>query len=663
MSKLKMLKFEAAALQQNAKSLMEGLQRLGVAELKDIEDERLFASSASESAQIYETSINQVSLAMDTLSEYGISCSGGMFSGRTALDEKEYLKMCAEVNGYVKTAYKINELKKSIADNKAEIVRCETSRSSLKIWESLDVPMSGASTENAVCFVGTLNGEYTREKILTKLAEIIPEIKEYDVEIVCALKEITSVVFLCHKDCEKELVSAVRSIGFTAPSEMSAKPVKQRVDEYEEKIKTLTNAVEHAENKLRGMKDEAEKLKFAYDYFTVKYDEYSNLSKAAFSESSIVLSGYVPEKYADKLIKTVEKLGGAAVVCEPDENDENVPVALSNGGFAEPVEGITEMYALPGKHDIDPSGVMAFFYYLLFGMMLSDAGYGVLMTLGTWFILKKTGVEGSMRRTMKMFFYCGISTTIWGALFGSWFGDIVGVICTNFLGYETAPSLALWFEPIKDPIKLLLFSFIIGICHLFLGLIVFGVMQWRQGDKVSAVLDTVPIMMTVLGAAPLAGSILAPGIPPVVMEIAKCLAIAGVVLIVLTNSRSSKNILARLGGGLYGLYNIASGYLSDILSYSRLLALGLATGSIASVVNMMGSMVENPVLKGILLTVVFIVGHTLNMAINVLGAYVHTNRLQFVELFSKFYEGGGRAFQPLKFNTKFFKFKEENDNV
>ena len=263
---------------------------------------------------------------------------------------------------------------------------------------------------------------------------------------------------------------------------------------------------------------------------------------------------------------------------------------------------------------------------------------------------------------MKMFFYCGISTIFWGALFGSWFGDIVPIIYTNFLGKE-APNLALWFEPIKDPIKLLLFSFIIGICHLFLGLIVFGVMQWRKGDKVSAILDTVPIMMTVLGAAPLAGSILAPDIPKIVMEIAKYLALAGVVLIVLTNSRSSKNILARLGGGLYGLYNIASGYLSDILSYSRLLALGLATGSIASVINMLGSMVQNPVVKAILLIVVFIVGHALNMAINVLGAYVHTNRLQFVELFSKFYEGGGKAFEPLTFNTKFFKFKEENDNV
>ena len=603
----------------------------------------MFRSKTAESTQIYESNISIVAQAMDTLSEYGIKCSNGMFSGRKELTKEQYNEKCSKINDYVKKAYKINELKKSIADSKAEIVRNETQLGSLKVWEKLDISMLGEATQNAVCFIGTLSGEYSRERLLSEVSQIIPEIKEYDVEIVCALKEITSVVVFCHKDCEKEVLGALRSLGFVPPTEASSKPVRQRIEECREKIRSLNVCVEQSQNTLRSMQNDVECLKFAFDYFTVKYEEYTNLSKAAFSQSSVVVCGYVPEKFSQKLVKTVEKCGGAAVLTEPEE-DEDVPVVLSNNGFSEPVEGITEMYALPGKNDVDPSGIMAFFYYLLFGMMLSDAGYGVLMTIGSWFILKKTGVEGNMRKTMKMFFYCGISTTIWGALFGSWFGDIVQVICTNFLGYAQPPNIALWFEPIKDPIKLLLFSFVIGICHLFLGLVVFGVMQWKKGDKVSAILDTVPIMMTVLGAAPLAGSILAPGIPRIVMEIAKYLAIAGVVLIVLTNSRSSKNILARLGGGLYGLYNIASGYLSDILSYSRLLALGLATGSIGSVINMLGTMIQNPVLKAILLVVVFIVGHSLNMAINVLGAYVHTNRLQFVELFSKFYEGGGRAF-------------------
>ena len=136
-------------------------------------------------------------------------------------------------------------------------------------------------------------------------------------------------------------------------------------------------------------------------------------------------------------------------------------------------------------------------------------------------------------------------------------------------------------------------------------------------------------------------------------------ALVGAVLTVLTSGRSSKNIIGKLGGGLYGLYNTASGYLGDILSYSRLLALGLSTGVIATVINLLGTMPGNKIAKLILFIGVFLLGHTANIAINLIGTYVHTNRLQYVEFFSKFYEGGGRSFTPLKADTKHFRFKEE----
>ena len=137
------------------------------------------------------------------------------------------------------------------------------------------------------------------------------------------------------------------------------------------------------------------------------------------------------------------------------------------------------------------------------------------------------------------------------------------------------------------------------------------------------------------------------------------LSAVGAVLTVLTSGRGAKNIIGKLGGGLYGLYNTASGYLGDILSYSRLLALGLSTGVIATVINLLGTMPGNKVAKLILFIIVFLLGHTANIAINLIGTYVHTNRLQYVEFFSKFYEGGGRSFTPLKADTKHFRFKEE----
>ena len=312
---------------------------------------------------------------------------------------------------------------------------------------------------------------------------------------------------------------------------------------------------------------------------------------------------------------------------------------------------------MPAKKDIDPTPVMAVFYYLFFGLMLSDAGYGCLMVLVSALALKKFPLEGNMRKTMKMFLYSGVSTIFWGALFGTWFGDIVPVICKNFL-HRPAPRMAIWFDPVSDPMKLLLFSLGLGILHLFLGLGVHFYQLWTAGKRWDAFCDTAPIYLLVLGAAPVGAGMLTE-VPAILNTIGMYVMLVGVILIILTASRTSKNIFARLGGGLYGLYNAASGYLSDVLSYSRLLALGLATGVIGQVVNLLGTIPENPIVKGILLFFVFIVGHTLNMAINMLGAYVHTNRLQYVELFSKFYEGGGRAFKPFAVHTKYVKFKEE----
>lgn len=245
-------------------------------------------------------------------------------------------------------------------------------------------------------------------------------------------------------------------------------------------------------------------------------------------------------------------------------------------------------------------------------------------------------------------------------MFGSWFGDIVQIVGKQFFNKDI-PSLALWFEPVRDPMKLLLFAFLFGIIHLFVGLGVRFSMLWKDGKRLDAILDVIPVYLLILGAAPLCAGIVIP-VPSLLAAIGKYLALAGASFIVLTAGRSTKNILGKLGGGLYGLYNIGAGYMGDILSYSRLLALGLSTGVVASVVNVLGTISNNMLVKGIMLVFVFIFGHSVNIAVNLIGSYVHTNRLQYVEFFSKFYEGGGKAFTPLRSNTKYYRLKEETNN-
>lgn len=660
MAKLSMKKIEIIALLKDRKKIIERLQRREYVEFSDCQDEAFVKINTASNVAQFDKAINAAVEAKDILNEFAPKKKSLLSSlnGRRGLEPDEFGKYVDQTDNYLKNCYSLINFKKNIIENRAAIIRTQTLMDALRIWLDLDISMQFKGTRYTRCFIGVIPKQSTSEEILLEIANRSPKLEMLHVEVVSSFKEQTCVVVLCHNEIAEETYETLRQMGFVLPADPAKQEPKLVLQQYESDLVKFNAEIEENTEQIQAYADKIDDIEFYIDYLTIRKDKYAVLNKIGITKNTFVITGYIPEKFAQKCVEELEARFTIAInLTEPDEEDD-VPVLLENGGFASPVESVTEMYALPTKRDIDPSAVMAFFYYLFFGMMLSDAGYGLIMVIGIAVVLKKFNVEGNMRKTLKMFFYCGISTVFWGALFGSWFGDIVPIIYKNFLNTE-APSLAIWFEPILDPMKLLLFSFTLGIVHLFVGLGVSFKITWDEGRKLDAFLDTIPTYLLVLGAAPLAAGVLIT-VPTMIATIGKYMALAGVILIVVISKRSTKNIFARLGGGVYGLYNIASGYLSDILSYSRLLALGLATGSIAGVINLMGTMPSNPVAKAVLLTVVFLLGHPLNMAINLLGAYVHTNRLQFVEFFSKFYEGGGRAFNPLKVNTKYIKFKENN---
>ncbi len=660
-----MKSIELIAPLEQSKEIVDLLQRMGTVELTDCEeDDALYKLSTGVTVSTFERFLTAAESAQKTLDKYAPQKKGlikgllSSFDGRKEVEFSDYLKKSDRADDILRECYKINSLEGDIREAEVDNVRCRTAMDALEPWLGLDIPMQSKGTETTAVFVGTFPIEYDVQSLLSAIAAAAPDCSEVDVDIVSATQERTCAVIFCHRECEKEIFEALRELNFAWPGDPTKHPPKVRYERLRKQIESNDADSCSAQKEIAEFAGSREDIAFVADYFRIQKEKYSALEKLAMTNRVFVLRGYIPEKRVEKVVGALEKSYTVAVeVTDPDRETQDVPVLLENNAFAAPVESITEMYSLPGKDDIDPNPVMAFFYYVFFGLMLSDAGYGLLMVIAMLFAKAKLKLEPKMKKTVNMFLYCGISTMFWGTMFGSWFGDAPQVIAREFFGKEIG-STAVWFEPVNDPMKLLLYSFLFGIIHLFVGLGVRFYMLWKDGKHLDAICDVVPVYLLVTGAAPLCAGIII-DVPTMLTTIGKYLAIAGAVLTVLTSGRSSKNILGKLGGGLYGLYNTASGYLGDILSYSRLLALGLSTGVIATVINLLGTMPGNKIVKLILFIFVFLVGHTANIAINLIGTYVHTNRLQYVEFFSKFYEGGGRSFTPLKANTKHFRFKEE----
>ena len=285
--------------------------------------------------------------------------------------------------------------------------------------------------------------------------------------------------------------------------------------------------------------------------------------------------------------------------------------------------------------------------------MLSDAGYGLVLAVVCFIVLKKYKLEGTMKKMITMFSICGVFTIFWGVMFGGYFGDLIEVWASTVMG-KTIDIQPVWFDPMENPTKLLIWSLVFGVIHLFTAMGIDMYMKTKRGHVWDAIFDDLIWMIVIVGAACwLAGGSFAAGLPKVGM----ILFVGGMIVLLLTGGRHNKGI-GKVTGGLSNVYGITS-WISDILSYARLLALGLATGVIASVVNLLGAMAGTGVKGAIALIIVGIFGHAFSMAINVLGAFVHSSRLQFVEFFGKFYEDGGEPFQPFMQDTKYVRIDNE----
>ena len=658
------------ALKSRRKPILELIQRRGVVEIhaEKAEDAVFRQTDTAPAKARFENNTSTLQAALEALDKLEPEKKSLLapLEGRTPIPLSRYEETAGAAGKTLRAASRVNALWKKCADDRAEILRLEAQIRMLEPWSRLDVSMRTTGTASTAAFIGSFPAEYTEEALKAEIARGAPEIDGVAVEVLSAGTQQTCAFLLCHASNGAKLEAFLRSIGFTYPADRSKKPPQARMQDLNARIEKLRAEIDGAEAEIRTYAALRGAMQYTIDYFSMRIEKYDVLGRLWQSPHVFVITGYIPAESAPALEKELTEKFEAYVELETPAEDEDVPVKLKNNAFAAPVEGVLESYSMPGRKEIDPSTLMAVFYYFLFGMMLSDAGYGLLMVIGCGIALAKfKNMEENLRKFLKMFLYCGISTVFWGAMFGSFFGDAVTVIGKTFFNVDIAIP-ALWFTPLNEPMRLLLFSFLIGVIHLFAGLGAQFYQLARQGLWKDAIFDVVFWYMLVGGgilyllSMQMFADMVSLGftLPAAVGTAGAIAAGIGAVGIVLTAGRESRSPFKRLLKGLYGLYGV-SGYLSDILSYSRLLALGLATGVIASVFNQMGAMLGNSPAGVAVFVFAFLVGHTLNLGINVLGAYVHTNRLQFVEFFGKFFEGGSRKFNPFSAKTKYFKITEE----
>lgn len=658
------------ALKSRRKPILELIQRRGVVEIhaEKAEDAVFRQTDTAPAKARFENNTSTLQAALEALDKLEPEKKSLLapLEGRTPVPLSRYEETAGAAGKTLRAASRVNALWKKCADNRAEILRLEAQIRMLEPWSRLDVSMRTTGTASTAAFIGSFPAEYTEEALKAEIARGAPEIDGVAVEVLSAGTQQTCAFLLCHASNGAKLEAFLRSIGFTYPADRSKKPPQARMQDLNARIEKLRAEIDGAEAEIRTYAALRGAMQYTIDYFSMRIEKYDVLGRLWQSPHVFVITGYIPAESAPALEKELTEKFEAYVELETPAEDEDVPVKLKNNAFAAPVEGVLESYSMPGRKEIDPSTLMAVFYYFLFGMMLSDAGYGLIMVIGCGIALAKfKNMEESLRKFLKMFLYCGISTVFWGAMFGSFFGDAVTVIGKTFFNVDIAIP-ALWFMPLNEPMRLLLFSFLIGVIHLFAGLGAQFYQLARQGLWKDAIFDVVFWYMLVGGgilyllSMQMFADMVSLGftLPAAVGTAGAIAAGIGAVGIVLTAGRESRSPFKRLLKGLYGLYGVSS-YLSDILSYSRLLALGLATGVIASVFNQMGAMLGNSPAGVAVFVFAFLVGHTLNLGINVLGAYVHTNRLQFVEFFGKFFEGGSRKFNPFSAKTKYFKITEE----
>lgn len=651
MAIVKMSKFHLFILSKDNNELLKALQRQNLVNFNDLEvkeEDQDFLAKVPVPQELVglDETITNSKWAIDLLEKYETKprMLESLKEGQKTYTVAELKKEAREFP----FREKFSSLK-SLDDRKnkvlQEIENMKTRVSELEPWSDVELRIDELKKFKDVKIIpGNIP-----DKFLEEFKKDVKNVEFADV-IVYDLKDKMSyamVIYLDEEKTEEEITELIRLHTFSQTDIKTKGNVREEISLLKEKIGEKENELNELEKGIKAFASDLEGFRVLHDYLKQKRIRLIAENNFVSTEKVNIIEGYVPTESISELEELLKDVTGGDYYWTYEEasvEDKNVPIKLKNNKVVKNFEMLTEMYSMPQYGEIDPTPLFAPFYFIFSGIMIGDAGYGLLVFILTRLALKVLKLNDSTKKMVSFISYISVSSIIWGLIFGSFFGDAVEL-----------PAL---INPSEDYYLMIGMSLLLGGIHLFFALGIKAYMNIRDKKFLDAVYDVGFWYMAVIGAIVFIIA-MALKLNSTITNIGKWSLILGLIGIVLTGGRTEDSVGAKLGWGLYSAYGITS-YIGDFVSYLRLMALALAGAFIAIAVNMIVRMLFSGGIIGIIAgSIIFVIFQLFNAFLSYLSAYVHTARLTYVEMFNKFYEGGGRPFKEMIAKSEYFNIKEE----
>ena len=643
MAIVKMKRLRVVAMSRDREELLRKLQHLGCVELTEPEtgpdDPLLAALTHPETAGLTAAHEEKsgAERALGVLKRYA-PVKSGMLAPKPGLSEGDLLDESGAEQARV-LEREVNGLDRRLAAIRAEVTKLDAQRGLLAPWLGLDLPLETGSTPQVTIQLGTLPANLPMERAE---AEVRAAGELAQLTQVSADRDSRYCMLVCHASQAEEVLETVKGLGWSRANLRDwTGTAAENTARLERETKALMEEAASIEEKLSGMADYNAPLRRLSDLAGTAISREESRGRLLDTDQTFLLEGWVPAESWPALKQELDRYPCACEAEDPaPEEYPKVPVRLKNNWFTSPLNMVTDMYSLPAYGTLDPNPLMAPFFILFYGMMMADMGYGLIMMLASVVVIKKAKPDGAtMRYMMPLLGLCGVSTFLWGAATGGFFGDLIPQL-VQLMNPGSTFALPKLFDPLDKAVNVLVGALVLGVVQIFTGMAVSMYKQIKAGETMAALCGEGAwfLVFILAGAAAVSGQII------------PCVA-AILVVLALTQGYGKKGIVGKLMGIAGSLYNNVTGYFSDILSYSRLMALMLAGAVTAQVFNTLGAMTGNV----IAFFIIAMVGNALNFALNILGCFVHDMRLQCLEYFGRFYEDGGKPFRPLDLDTKYYK--------